>query len=150
VGGGGGVGQRVGDLGQHGGVGVGVGQADAKVDHPPPAGRLGDQAGVVAGVGHGGHGLNEGVQERATAHISQLAAVVQLPQHGHRVGGLAPVGQPKDGSPDGPMRWPIEVDLLDQGGDLGQQPPRGEHRPEDGLLGLQVVGWRPVGPRHRA
>jgi hypothetical protein len=54
---------------QYGRVGVGVGELDAEVDHPPAAGGVGDQAGVVAGVGHGGHGLDQGVQERAAAHI---------------------------------------------------------------------------------
>jgi hypothetical protein len=90
---GGGVGQLPGQVGQDGRVGVGVGQLDAQVNHPPAAGRVGDQVGVVAGVGHGGHGLDQGVQERAAAHIGQLAGVVKLPQHGHRVGGLPPVGQ---------------------------------------------------------
>ena len=137
-------------MGQHGRVGVGVGQSDAQVDHPPPPGRLGDQAGVVAGVGHGGHGLDEGVEERAAAHIGQLAAVVQLPQHGYRVGGLAPVGQAQQGPPDGPVGWPVEVGLLEEGGDLGQQPPGGQDRPEDGLLGFEVVRWLPVGVGHRA
>jgi hypothetical protein len=137
-------------VGQHGGIGVGVGQADAQVDHPPPAGRLGHQAGVVGGVGHGRDGLDEGVQERRTTYISQLAGVVQLPQHGDRVGGLAPVGHPEDGPPDGAMGGPVEVDLLDQTGDLGQQPPRRQDRPEHGLLGLQVVGWLPVGSGHRS
>ena len=145
--GGGGVGQLAGQVGQHGRVGVGVGQADAEVDHPPAAGRLGDQLGVVAGVGHGGHGLDEGVQERAAAHIGQLAAVVQLPQHGDRVGGLAPVGQAQHGPPDGPVGGPVEVGLLEDGGDLGQQPPGGQDRAEHGLFGLQVVRWLPVGCR---
>ena len=71
--GGGGVGQLASEMGEHGRVGVGVGQSDAQVDHPPAPGRLGDQLGVVGGVGHGGHGLDEGVQERAAADIGQLA-----------------------------------------------------------------------------
>jgi hypothetical protein len=79
-------------VGQHGGVGVGVGQADAQVDHPPAPGRVGDQAGVVAGIGHRRHGLDESVQEWAAAHIRQLTGIVQLPKHGHRIGGLATVG----------------------------------------------------------
>ena len=147
---GGGVGQLAGQMGEHTWVGVGVGQADAEVDDPPAAGGLGDEAGVVAGVGHGGHGLNEGVEERAAAHIGQLPAVVQLPQHGHRVGGLIPVGQAEHGPPDGPMGGPVEVGLLEDGGDLSQQPPGRQHRAEDGLFGFQVVGWLPVGCGHRA
>ena len=147
---GGGVGQLAGEVGEHGRVGVGVGQADAEVDHPPAAGRLGDQLGVVAGVGHGGHGLDQGVQERAAADIGQLAGVVQLPQHGDRVGGLAAVGQAEDGSPDGPMGGPVEVGLLEDGGDLGQQPPGGQDRAEHGFLGLEVVGWLLVGCGHRS
>jgi hypothetical protein len=42
AGGGGGVGQFPGQVGQVLGVGVGVGQADAEVDHPPASGGLGD------------------------------------------------------------------------------------------------------------
>ena len=78
-GGGGGVGQLAGEMGEHGGVGVGVGQADAEVDHPPAPGGVGDQVGVVAGVGHGRHGLDEGVEEGAAAHIGQLPAVRPAP-----------------------------------------------------------------------
>ena len=121
-------------------VGVGVGQTDAQVDHPPPAGGVGDQLGVVAGVGNCGDGLDQGVEEGAAAHVRQLAAVVELPEHGDRVGGLAPVGQAQDGPPDGAMGGPVEVGLLEQGGDLDQQPPGGQDRAQDGLLGLQVVG----------
>jgi hypothetical protein len=90
-----------------------VREPDAEVDHPPPPGRVGDQAGVVGGVGHGGHGLDEGVQERPAAHVSQLAAVIQLPEHGHRVGGLAAVGQPQHRPPDGPVGGPVEVGFLE-------------------------------------
>ena len=147
---GGGRGQLAGQVGQHGRVGVGVGQLDAQVDHPSAPGVLGDQAGVVAGVGHGGHGLDQGVQERAATHVGQLAAVVQLPEHGHRVGRLSAVGQAEHGPPDGPMGGPVEVGLLEEGGDLGQQLPRGEDRPEHGLLGLQVVRWLTIAGGHRA
>jgi hypothetical protein len=73
--GGGGVVQLTDEVGQDGWVGVGLGQADAQVDDPPPAGGVSDQLGVVAGVGHRGHGLHEGVEEWAAAHTSQLAAV---------------------------------------------------------------------------
>jgi hypothetical protein len=141
----GGVGQLAGQMDQYGRVGVGVGQADAEVDHPPPAGGLGNEVGVVAGVGHGGHGGNEGVEERAAAHIGQLPAVIQFPQHGDRVGGLAAVGQVEHGPPDGPMGGPVEVGLLDEGGDLCQQPSGGQHGAEDGLFGLQVVRGLAVG-----
>jgi hypothetical protein len=46
-----------------------VGQANAKVDHPPAARVLGDQMRIVAGIGHRRDGLDEGVQERAAAHV---------------------------------------------------------------------------------
>jgi hypothetical protein len=107
-------------MGEHGGVGVRVGKTDAQVDHPSASRRLGDQLGVVAGIRHRGHGRNQGVQEGSTADIGQLAGVVQLPQHSHRVGRLAPVGQPQHGPPDDPMGGPVEVGLLEDG-DLGQQ-----------------------------
>jgi len=135
-------------MGQHGWVGVGVGQADAQVDHPPPAGRIGDQAGVVAGMGHRRHRLDQRVQERAAADVGQLAAVVELPQHGHRVGRLAAVGQAQHRPPDGAVGGPVEVDLLKKGGDLDQQPPSGQDRPQHRLLGFQVVRWLPVGFGH--
>jgi len=142
---GGGVGQLAGEVGQCGRVGVGVGQADAEVDDPAAPSALGNLAGVVAGVGHSGHGRNEGVEERAAADIGQLPAVVQLPEHGDGVGGLVPVGQVEHGPPDGPMGGPVEVGLLQEGGDLSQQLPRGQDRPEHGLFRFQVVGWCPVG-----
>jgi hypothetical protein len=96
-------------MGQHGRVGVRMSQLGTQVDHPTPAGALGDQAGVVAGVGHRGHGLDQGVQERAAADIGQLPAIVQLPEHGDGVGGLAAVGEAQHGSPDGPVGGPVEV-----------------------------------------
>jgi hypothetical protein len=77
---GGGVGQLAGEVSEDVRVGSRVGQADAEVDDPPATGGVGDQAGVMGGVGHGGHGLNEGVQERTPAYIGQLAGVVELPQ----------------------------------------------------------------------
>ena len=122
-----------------------MGQLDAKVDDPAAPSALGNLAGVVAGVGHGGHGLDQGVEERATAHIGQLAAVIQLPQHGDGVGGLVPVGQVEHRPPDRPMGGPVEVGLLEDGGDLGQQLPGRQHGAEDGLFGLQVVGGLAVG-----
>jgi hypothetical protein len=137
-------------VGQHGRVGVGVGQADAQVDHPAAAGGLGDQAGVVTSMSDGGDGLDQGVQERAAADLGQLAGVVQLAQDGHGVGGLAAVGQGKDRPPDCPVGGPVEVGLLDQGGDLDQQPPRSQDRPQHRLLGLHVVRWLRVGRGHRA
>ena len=48
------------------------------------------------------------------------------------------------------MGGPVEVGLLEHGGDLGQQPPGGQDGAEDGLLGFQVVRWLPVGFGHRA
>jgi hypothetical protein len=105
---------------------------------------------VVAGVGDGGDGLDQGVQEGAAADVGQLAGVVQLPQHRHRVGGLAAVGQPQDGPPDGSMGRPVEVGLLEDGGDLDEQPPRCQDCSKHRLLGFQVVRWLPVGWRHRA
>jgi hypothetical protein len=72
-------------------------------------------------VGHGRHGLDEGVQEGTPAHISQLPALVQFAEHGHRVGGFTSIGQPEHGPPDRPMGWPVEVGLLEHAGDLSQQ-----------------------------
>jgi hypothetical protein len=142
--GGAGVGQLAGEVGQHGRVGVGVGQLDAEVNDPPAAGRLGYQLGVVAGVGHGGYSLHEGVEERTSAHVGQLAGVVQLPEQGDRVGGLAAVGQAQHGPPDGSVGWPVEVGLLEDGSDVLEQPPGRQERAEDGLFCFQVVRWRPV------
>jgi hypothetical protein len=103
----------------------------------------------VGGAGHRGHSLDERVQERAATHIGQLAGVIQLPEHRHRVSGLPPVGQPQRGPPDRPMRWPVEVGLLQHGGDLDQQPTGGQDRAQHRLLGFQVVRRLPVGLGHR-
>jgi hypothetical protein len=137
-------------MGEHGWVGVRVGKTDAQVDHPSAPRRLGDQLGVVGGVGHGGHGRNQGVQEGSTAHIGQLAGVVELTQHGHRIGRLALVGQAQEGPPDGPMGWPVEVGLLEHAGDLGQQLPGSQDRAEHGLLSFEVVRRLLVRFGHRA
>jgi hypothetical protein len=90
------------------------------------------------------------MEEGAAAHIRKLATVVQLPQHGDGVGGLAAVGQAEDGSPNGPMGWPVEVDLLKDGRHLDQQPSGGQDGSEHGLFGLQVVRWPPVRVGHRS
>jgi hypothetical protein len=145
-----GVGELTRQLRQDARVGIGISELDAQVDHPSAAGHLGDQLGVSAGVGHGRHSLDQAVQEWSTTHIGELPAVIQLPQHRHGIGRLAAVGQPQDGPPNGPMGRPVEVGLLEHGGDVGQQPPGSQDCPEDRFLGLQVVGWRPVGVRHRS
>jgi hypothetical protein len=145
-----GVGQLADQVGQHAGVSVGVGQAQPEVDHAAAAGGLGDQAGVVGGVGDGGHGLDEGVEEGAAADVGQLAGVLELAQHGDGVGGLAAVGQAEDRPPGGAVGGPVEVGLLEEGGDLDQQPPGGQDRPQHRLFSLQVVGRLRVGCGHRA
>jgi hypothetical protein len=63
------VGQLASEMGEHGRVGVRVGKTDAQVDYPSAPRRLGDQLGVVGGIRYGGHGRNQGMQERSTAHI---------------------------------------------------------------------------------
>jgi hypothetical protein len=40
--------------------------------------------------------LDQGVQEGAAADLGQLAGVIELPQHGYRVGGLAAAWQGKE------------------------------------------------------
>ena len=98
-------------------------------------------AGVVAGVGRGGHRLQQGVQVRRAADPAELAALLQLGRDRHRVGRLAAAVEVEDGLVDQLVRRPVEVvpahDLDDVGdGVLGQQ-----HAAEDGLLGGEVLRW---------
>jgi hypothetical protein len=90
------------------------------------------------------------VQERAAADVGQLPAIVQFPQHRHRVCGLTPIGQAQDGSPDGSVGGPVEVGFLDQRGNLGQEVPGSQNSAKDGLFGLQVVRWLAVGVGYRS
>ena len=100
------------DLGDVGPLGAGV-----PVLHHPGAGFhqaaqhrfLGDDAGVVAGVGRGRHRRDQRVQIRGAADAAQQAAPIEFGGHRHRVGGLTVPEQVQDHVVDLLVVGPVEV-----------------------------------------
>ena len=139
-------------------VDLGLGPVDDLVDvgalgpgvavlHHPGAGfyqsaqqrLLGDDAGVVAGVGGGGHRGDQRVQIGRPADAAQQTAAVQFGGDGDRIGGLAAAEEVEDRVVDVLVRGPVEVpgaQPLEHVGDgvLAQQ-----HAAQHGLLGDQIL-----------
>ena len=116
----------------------------AGLDQPAQDRLLGDDLGVVGGVGRGGHRGDQRVQVRRAAEPDELAAALQLGRHGDRVGGLAAAVEVEDAVVDGLVGGPVEVvgpQHLDDVGDgvLAQQ-----HAAEHRLLGGEVLRRLPV------
>ena len=130
-------------LGDVGALGPGV-----AVLHHPGAGLhqaaqqrlLGDDSGVVPGVGRGGHGGDQGVQIRRPADALQQSAAVEFGGHRDGVGRLPAPVEIEDGVVDVLVRGAVEVagtQLLEHVGDgvLAEQ-----HAAEHRLLGGHVLG----------
>ncbi len=118
--------------------------AGAGLDEPAQHGALGDDLGVVAGVGRGGHRGDELVEVGLAADAAEVAALGQLVADGDGVGRLAAAVEVEDRVVDQLVRGTVEVgalELLDAVGDgvLGQ-----EHAAEHGLLGADVLRREPV------
>ena len=124
-----------------------LGDLAGHTDQAPQQRVLLDDPGVAAGVGDGRRGGLQGDEGgRATDGVEQ-AGPAQLLGDGDRVGRLTGRRQRGDGLEDVAVGRLVEVLGVEHlGGDgdgvLGQQ-----HRPEERLLGLEVVGWDPPGPR---
>ena len=118
-------------------------------DHPAQEGVLLDDAGIARGVGRRrGVGLQGDQGGEATDRL-QKSGPGQLVGDGDRVGGLSPGVEGGDGVEDVAVSRLVEVvhaTRLDGRGDgvTGEQ-----HGAEQRLLGIQVVGRDPSGPRSR-
>jgi len=116
----------------------------AGLDQAAQDGALPDDAGVVAGVGGGGHGGDQGVQVGRAADPGDLAAPGELVGHRDGVGRLAPGVQVEYRLVDQLVRRAVVVrgpDHLDhiRDGVLGEQ-----HPAQDALLRRDVVRWGPL------
>ena len=74
------------------------------------------------------------------AHEVQLLRAGQLPGQGHLVDGLAALEQGHGRIEADLVAFPVEVALLQEGGEAGEALAVDQDRAEDGLLGLEVVG----------
>ncbi len=129
-------------------VGVTVARV-AELDDPGPDldqaaqdGPLPDDAGVVAGVGGGGHGGDERVQVGRAAHAADVAAPGQLGGDGDGIGGLAAPVQVEDDLVDDLVRGPVVVGALDDVEDIGDGVLGQQHAAEHALLGGDVIRRR--------
>ena len=119
---------------------------------PPVRRGVADDLGVVAGVGRRRHRRRERVDDGLPADVVEHAAVVERARERDRVDDLALAVHLEDGAVDGRVRPAVEVLGLQQLRDDRDRVLRDQHRAEDRLLGVDVlgrdVGW-PVGDRHR-
>ena len=128
-------------------VGTGVAElhdARAGFDEASKNGLLGDDLGVVAGIGRGGHGGDQGVQIGRAPDATQLARALELCGDCDGVGGFALAVQLEDRLIDGLVCRSVEVvgaNLLD---DVGDRVFREHHAAEDGLLGRHVLRRLPA------
>ena len=100
-----------------------------------------DDPRVVGGVRRGRHQGGQLVDALLAADIGEPAQAVELVDERDRVDRLALGVQPERGAIDRRVRLAVEVARIE---DLADRPDRtgGEHhRPEHGLLGIEVLGW---------
>jgi hypothetical protein len=148
-----GLGAVDGALGVLGGLEAELDDLGAGVDEAAQDAGLLDDAGVEAGVGGGGDAGDQGVEERGAADVGQGAVAAQLLGHGDGVDGVAVAVQLKDRAEHRAVGRAVEVVLAQQLEDLGDGVLGEQHRAEDRLLGLDVVGgdalvgWGSAGPR---
>ena len=102
---------------------------------------LADDPRVVRGVRGGRDECGELVDPDATARVLELAAFFQRVDERDRVHGLAARVQGEGCAIDLRVALAVEVPCVDDLAD-GPDRTRGEHhRAEDGLLGVQILGW---------
>jgi hypothetical protein len=118
--------------------------AGAHVDQPPEGAGLLDDARVVAGVRGGRHARHQREQERRAADVGEHAAAAQVLGDGDRVDRVAARVQLQDRVEHRPVRRAVEVLAVQQLEDLGDRVLGQQHRAEDRLLGLDVVGRDPL------
>ena len=108
---------------------------------PSQSGCLLDDAGVVLDVRSGGDQRRELGDAGGAADLLELAPLLELVRERDRVHGLALGPQREAGAVDRAVRAAVEIGGVD---DLGDRADRGlgeEHRAENRLLGLEVLGW---------
>ena len=113
--------------------------ARAGLHQPPQQRLLRDDACVVAGVGGGRHGGDQGVQIGRAADAAQQPAAVQLGGDGDRVGGLAAAVEIEDGVVDVLVGRTVEVAGPEALEHIGNRVLAQQHAAEDGLLGRLVL-----------
>ena len=122
-----------------------LGDLAGHADHAAQQRMVLDDLGVPAGVGRGRRARLQAHQRGRAADGVEQARPAQLVGDGHRVGRLAGAVERGDGLVDVAVGGLVEVvgpQALGRHGDgvLGQ-----EHRPQEGLLGLEVVRGDPAG-----
>ena len=131
------------DLVDVGALGAGVAvlhHPGAGLDQPAQQRLLGDDARVVARVGGGGHGGDQGVHVRRTADAAQQPAAVEFGRDGDRVGRLAAAVEIQDRVVDVLVGRPVEVARPQAFQHVGDGVLAEQHPAEHGLLGGEVLG----------
>ena len=100
---------------------------------------VGDDLGVVAGVGGGRDRLGEGVQVKRAPHPGGLATLGQFGVDRDRVDRFPSGEQVDDRLVDDLVRGAVEVRGVDDLHDLGDGVLRQEHATKDALFGLDVM-----------
>jgi hypothetical protein len=116
-------------------------------DQPTEQRRLGDDPGVGARSGRRRHPFDELGDVEVAPHVLEERAPLQLLDGRDRIDGIAPAVDLPERVEDLRVRRGVEIgrphDLDDVGDGLGRE----HHRPEDRLLGLEVVRRDPIGPK---
>ena len=113
--------------------------AGAGLDEAPQHGALGDDPGVVAGVGRRGDAGQQRVQVGRAADAGEVAGPRQLARDGDRVGRLAAAVQVQDDVVDRLVGRPVEVAGPDHLDDVGDRVLAQEHAAEHGHLRRDVL-----------
>ena len=125
----------------------------ARADQAAIGRGVADDLGVVAGVGRRRHRRRERVDDRLPADVVEHPAVVERARERDRVDDVALAVHLQDRAVDGRVRPAVEVVGLEQLRDDRDRVLRDQHRAQDRLLGVDVlgrdVGW-PVCDRHAA
>ena len=109
-------------------------------DEPAQQCVLLDDLGVVARVGDRGRVGLQGDEDRWVPHLLHHPGALELVGHGHRVDRLAPLHEGPDGPEDVPVRRLVEVAGRAPLDPHRRRVVRQQHRPEQRLLRLEVVG----------
>ena len=118
--------------------------ARARLDEASQDRAVGDDLGVVAGVGGRGHRGDEGVQVRRPADAQELAPALELGGDGDGVGGLPAAVEVQHALVDRLVGRTVEVVGLEHLDDVGDGVLAEQDRAEHRLFGGEVLGRLPV------
>ena len=122
-----------------------AGDLASRADEAAQGGHLTDDARVVGGIGRRGHEGGQLVDAVAAADVLELAPLLELVDERDRVDGLTLRVQADRSAVDLRVALAVEVGRIEDFADRSDRA-RGEHHgPEDGFLGLEVLGWRDRG-----